>query len=372
MTPEKAHADTYLKIVITLLVVLPLVAVFAAMALLWNKYIFASDLILLGVFFFLAQMGVTVGYHRMLTHQGFQAPGWVKFCLLTMGATAFEGTPVQWTATHIKHHAHSDEEDDPHSPLAGFWHAHCGWLFSSKNYAPAAVYAPHLLQDRVVMLADKWAYLFTALSVIIPFAVGGWTGLIWGAGVRIFLTTHVTYSVNSICHTFGRRDYQTTDESRNNWVVALLAMGEGWHNNHHAFPRSAFHGMKWWQLDVSGIVIHLLEKVGLAWDVQRVPAETADAQRVRSQQSVRGANDLRMQILEHATALDAHLQSLMERQIIAPVDADGVQLQQSIERIADIRKNLGRATHMKKVRLQRYMKEVQDLASTVRISPQKV
>jgi stearoyl-CoA desaturase (delta-9 desaturase) len=359
---DAAH-ERNLKAVVLILVVAPLLCVVAAVILAWNRYVFPSDLALMALFFVFAQIGVTIGYHRMLTHQGFEAPQWLRFLLLSLGTTAFEGGPAQWTATHIKHHAHSDEEDDPHSPLAGFWHAHIGWLFHLKNYAPVSTYAPHLLQDPVVMFMERWWYPFAFTSVVLPLLAGGWTGLIWGAGVRIFLTTHITYSVNSICHTFGRRDFDTTDESRNNWIVGLLAFGEGWHNNHHAFPRSAFHGMRWWQFDLSGLIIRFLESVGLVWNVQRVTAEASSQQKIRAANAMRVAQDLRMQLLDRASSLDVQLRSAIEKRILAPVNSDDTRLRQSLKRLEDIRRNLAESTHMKKVRLQRYVAEIQNIAA---------
>lgn len=354
-----------LKIIVTALVVLPLLAVGTAIYLLWNTYVFASDMVLLGIFFMFAQVGITIGYHRMLTHQGFDAPQWLRALFLILGMTAFEGSPAQWTATHIKHHAHSDEEDDPHSPLAGFWHAHMGWLYQPKSYAPVAEYAPHLLNDRLVMFFDRWWGVFAIASAVIPFAIGGWTGFVWGAGVRVFLNTHITYSVNSICHTFGKRDFHTTDESRNNWVVGLLAFGEGWHNNHHAFPRSAFHGMKWWQFDMSGIIIHVLERVGLVWNVQRISHETQEAQQVRSRLGVPALQELRAQLLAHVQHVDKQIQSRLESRMSDILSHDDPErLQRAAQRVTDIHATVLRATNLKKVRLQRYMKEVQELAAS--------
>jgi stearoyl-CoA desaturase (delta-9 desaturase) len=185
---------------------------------------------------------------------------------------AFEGPALSWAATHIKHHAVSDREGDPHSPMDGFFHAHMGWLFSKQMEDPN-VYCRHLVKDPIIAFVSRTFLLWAGLSLVIPFAIGGWHGLIWGGLVRMFLTHHVTWSVNSVCHTFGKRPYETNDASRNEWLVGLLAFGEGWHNNHHAFPRSAIHGLRWWQFDLSGLLIVALEKLGLASDVYRVPPE---------------------------------------------------------------------------------------------------
>jgi stearoyl-CoA desaturase (delta-9 desaturase) len=196
---------------------------------------------------------------------------------------AVEGPAIEWASTHIKHHAHADQEGDPHSPVEGFFHAHLGWMFKDPD-PNTALYGRHLLHDPLVVFVNRTSVLWVALSLLIPFLIGGWTGLLWGGLVRIFLTHHVTWSVNSVCHTFGKRAFETPDQSHNEWLVGLLAFGEGWHNNHHAFPRSAFHGLRWWQLDLSGSIIWVLERCGLAKEVYRVtPAMRASrsARRVK-------------------------------------------------------------------------------------------
>ncbi|MHB8577536.1 MAG: acyl-CoA desaturase, partial [Dehalococcoidia bacterium] len=179
----------------------------------------------------------------------------------------------------------------PHSPVDGFWHAHMGWLFSGKQ-AEHLTYARDLTEDRLVMAISNTFFVWLAATLVLPALLGGmlahdfwtgaWHGLLWGGAVRLFLTHHITWSVNSVCHTFGSRPFQTRDRSRNQWVVGLLALGEGWHNNHHAFPRSALHGMRWWQLDLSGWTIRLLERTKLAANVQRVSAADRAARRQRA------------------------------------------------------------------------------------------
>jgi stearoyl-CoA desaturase (delta-9 desaturase) len=205
----------------------------------------------------------------MLTHRSFQPHPVVKFIFLVLGSMAVEGPALEWAATHIKHHAHSDREGDPHSPVEGFWHAHMGWMFN-RSFADPNVYCRNLVKDPIVIFVSRTFIFWVILSLAIPFAIGGWTGLLWGGLVRIFITHHITWSVNSVCHTFGKREFDTRDQSRNEWIVGLLGLGEGWHNNHHAFPRSAFHGLHWWQFDLSGYVIWTLERVGLVRDVYRV------------------------------------------------------------------------------------------------------
>jgi stearoyl-CoA desaturase (delta-9 desaturase) len=256
------------KIGVLVVVVVPFIATIYAMVMLWNRWVNWVDVALMVVFYVISGLGITAGFHRMLTHKSFETSKPLKATFLIAGCMAVEGDPITWASTHIQHHAHSDDEDDPHSPLEGLWHAHMGWLFGFKNNV--AVYGTWLKKDpTVVWVAKTWVW-WVALGLLIPFLIAGWSGLIWGGLVRIFLTHHITWSVNSICHTFGARDYQTRDASRNNFVVGLLAFGEGWHNNHHAFPRSAFHGLRWWQIDFSGYLIRALEATGLVWNVYRV------------------------------------------------------------------------------------------------------
>ena len=257
------------KMIVLVVVVVPFLATLLAIRLLWTHAVYWSDLVLLAVMYLLIGLGVTIGYHRMLTHRGFRPNPVVKLVLLILGSMALEGPALQWAATHIKHHALADREGDPHSPVEGFFHAHIGWMFGSGEGDPN-VYCRYLTKDRAVVFVSRTWVFWGILALVIPFAVGGWTGLLWGGLVRVFLTHHVTWSVNSVCHTFGKRDFETIDRSRTEWVVGLLGFGEGWHNNHHAFPRSAFHGLHWWQFDLSGYVIWTLERLGLVRDVYRV------------------------------------------------------------------------------------------------------
>jgi stearoyl-CoA desaturase (Delta-9 desaturase) len=263
---------TLYKAIVLIVVIVPLLATILAMWLLWARAVHLSDIVLLVTMYSLTALGVTAGFHRMLTHRSFRPHPVVKFILLVLGSMALEGPAIQWAATHLKHHAQADREGDPHSPLEGFFHAHIGWMFKD-NEADLNTYGRYLMQDPMLVFVSRTFWLWSILSLLIPFAIGGWTGLLWGGLVRIFLTHHVTWSVNSVCHTFGKRTFETNDQSRNEWVVGLLAFGEGWHNNHHAFPRSAFHGLHWWQFDLSGYVIRALERIGLAKDVYRVPAD---------------------------------------------------------------------------------------------------
>ncbi|WP_299645324.1 acyl-CoA desaturase [uncultured Chloroflexus sp.] len=270
-TEPKLEKSPIEKFVVLLIVLLPFLGTIYAMVMLWQQYVDWLDVTLMLVLYVISGLGITIGFHRMLTHKSFETSRPLKALFLIMGCMALEGDPISWASTHIQHHAHSDDEEDPHSPLEGLWHSHVGWLFTHKNNIE--MYGKWLLKDPTIVWVSKTWYLWAALGILIPTLIAGWSGLIWGGLVRIFLTHHITWSVNSICHTFGRRDYNTRDASRNNFIVGLLAFGEGWHNNHHAFPRSAFHGLRWWQIDISAYIIRALEKVGLVWNVYRVKPE---------------------------------------------------------------------------------------------------
>jgi stearoyl-CoA desaturase (delta-9 desaturase) len=257
------------KAYILTIVIVPFLGTVVAIFSLWQRAVRWSDLVLLLVMYTLSALGMSVGFHRMLTHRSFRAHPAVKLVLLIMGCLAVEAPPIEWVATHTKHHALSDREGDPHSPTEGFFHSHLGWLFKDRFPDPQQ-YCRYLFKDPLVVFVNRTFLLWVALSLLIPFLIGGWTGFLWGALVRIFLGHHVAFSVNSVCHVFGKREFETNDQSHNEWVVGLLGFGEGWHNNHHAFPRSAFHGLHWWQIDCSGYLIRALERLGLVYDVYRV------------------------------------------------------------------------------------------------------
>ncbi|MBM2812267.1 MAG: Stearoyl-CoA 9-desaturase [Chloroflexi bacterium] len=223
---------------------------------------------LLIIGFLVSGLGITIGYHRLATHRSFEVSPLVKAVLLACGSTAAEGAVIDWVANHVKHHEHSDDSQDPHSPLHGFWHAHCGWLMGFGDIDPER-YAPFILRDPTARAISQTFPIWLAAGYIIPFLIGGWEGLIWGGFFRQFAVQNVTFAVNSVCHRFGARPFKTTDFSTNNWVIGLLGHGEGWHNNHHAFPWSALHGLRWWEFDLSGRVILAMEAIGLAWNVKR-------------------------------------------------------------------------------------------------------
>jgi stearoyl-CoA desaturase (delta-9 desaturase) len=260
-------------------VVAPFLATAYGIVLLWERAVSWRDLALLFGLYVPISLGVTAGFHRMLTHRSFRAHPAVRALILVFGSMAVEGPAIRWAANHLKHHALADREGDPHSPMDGLVHAHLGWLFNYDQADPN-VYCRALLRDRVVVFIDRTFPLWVMLGLLIPLAIGGWTGLLWGGLVRMFFVHHITWSVNSVCHTFGRRSFATADRSRNQWLVGLLGMGEGWHNNHHAFPRSAVHGLDRWQFDVSAWVIAGFERLGLATDVQRISREVIARKRL--------------------------------------------------------------------------------------------
>ncbi len=282
-------------------VLLPFVAFLAAIVLLWNELVGWTDLAIFAVMYLLTGIGVTVGYHRHLTHRAFETSRPMRYVLAGLGSMALEGPAIIWVSDHRKHHAFADEEGDPHSPhvghgeglrgaLHGLFHAHMGWLFQEQGRAEMKRYARDLLEDRGLRKINKWFFGFVLLGLVLPFLMGlaitgslagGLTGMLWGGFVRIFLLHHVTWSINSVCHFFGRRRFRTDDESRNVFWLALPSLGEAWHHNHHAFPTSAAHGLRWWEIDVSALVIRGMERLGLVWNVVRVTPERQEAKLAR-------------------------------------------------------------------------------------------
>jgi stearoyl-CoA desaturase (delta-9 desaturase) len=270
-------------------VILPFVAFLGALVLLWNRAVGPLDLAILAFMYLLSGVGVTVGFHRLLTHRAFETHRPLKYVFAVLGSLSVQGPVITWVADHRKHHAHTDEEGDPHSPhvghgsgLRGLLHAHMGWLMESMGRAQRRRYAPELMEDAGMRRINRSFELIVLAGLAIPFALGyllggtltaALTALLWGGLVRIFLLHHVTWSINSVCHFFGRRRFATDDHSTNVFWLALPSLGESWHHNHHAFPRSAQQGMRRWELDPSGALIALLERLGLAWNVVRITPE---------------------------------------------------------------------------------------------------
>ncbi|HYJ00102.1 MAG TPA: acyl-CoA desaturase [Thermoleophilaceae bacterium] len=292
------NLDRFLTGTIT---VLPILALGVVAWQLWSSLLGWSDLIVFAIMYVSTGLGITVGFHRLFTHRSFKTGKAVRAILAAFGSMAIEGPVISWVADHRKHHVYSDQPGDPHSPhvdhghglkgaLRGLLHAHVGWLFIHTERGLKTRYAPDLIADPIVNFISRTFVLWVTVGLVAPFllgwAIGGsvataLTGLLWGGAVRMLVLHHATYSINSLCHFFGRRRFRTGDESRNLWWLSFFTFGEAWHNNHHAFPTSANHGLRFWQIDISAWVIRALEAVGLAWDVQRPSAERMAARAQR-------------------------------------------------------------------------------------------
>lgn len=296
--PETGRVTLGVRLVNLTTIIVPFLGLAAVPFFLWGRGFYWTDLGLLLVMYALSALGITVGFHRLFTHRSFETNIVVKVIFAVLGSMAVQGPLLKWVATHRRHHQQSDTMEDPHSPyrrgpgirglLRGAWHAHIGWIIQPDPEDLSRYVRDHR-KNAVLRVTSVLFPVWVALGLAIPAVLGGlltgtwtgvWTGLIWGGLVRIFLVHHVTWSINSACHMWGRQPYQSGDQSRNNWVFGYLAMGEGWHNTHHAFPTSARHGLRWWQLDMSYWVIRALAAVHLAWNV-RLPTKEAQAQKRR-------------------------------------------------------------------------------------------
>ncbi len=275
-------------------VLIPFLGTIAAAVLLWGSFLSVLDLVLFGVMYALSAIGVTVGFHRLLTHRAFDTYRPIRYALAIMGSLSLQGPVIDWVADHRKHHTFTDEEGDPHSPHAGagaglrgmvrgLWHAHVGWLFETHGQASSSRFARDLVEDPGMRRIHRGFPWIALVSLGLPFVLGfalsggvlaaGLSALLWAGLVRIFLVHHITWSINSICHFFGSRRFDIEDKSTNVFWLALPSLGEAWHHNHHAFPQSAFHGLRWYELDPSGWLILAMQRIGLAWDVVRVTPE---------------------------------------------------------------------------------------------------
>jgi stearoyl-CoA desaturase (delta-9 desaturase) len=272
-----------------LVVALPFLGCCAAAAWFYGRGVSALDLGLLVAMYSVSVFGIGIGYHRLLTHRAFETRPWMRILLAIMGSTASQGSALYWTSVHRRHHATADHPGDPHSPhlhqgswrsLRGFWHAHLGWLFHHE-ITDIGRFVPDLLRDRGVFWVSQTYFWWVLFGLALPALIGGiaagpagaLSGFLWGGLVRITLVQHTTWSINSVCHVFGTRPLKCRDLACNNALVALFSFGEGWHNNHHAFPTSAIHGLEWYQYDLSGLVIRTLARLGLAWNL-KVPARS--------------------------------------------------------------------------------------------------
>jgi stearoyl-CoA desaturase (delta-9 desaturase) len=291
--------ETSDRVVRTMVFAVPPAALVVAGWLTWGGALHWQDLLVLAITYTLSGLGITVGYHRLFTHRSFKTTRPVRVLLAVLGSMAVEGPVDEWVATHRKHHRFSDHPGDPHSPhvdhapgwrgaLRGLGHAHVGWMFRGKDRANPRRYAKDLLADSDLRFISRTFPLWVAAGLALPFGLGvaltgtiegGLTGLLWGGAVRIFLLHHATFSINSLCHFYGRRPFATGDQSRNLAWLAPIAFGEAWHNNHHAFPTSARHGLGRRQLDPSAWLITALERYHLAWDVIRISPARQQAKR---------------------------------------------------------------------------------------------
>ena len=276
------------RLAILILTLVPFAGMVLAITFLWGRAVNGIDLVIFGVMYVISGLGITVGYHRLLTHKSFDTPTPVRVAFAVCGSMALEGSVISWVADHRRHHAFADKEGDPHSPhleeregligtIKGLWHAHIGWL-TDEVRTEREKWAPDMLKDPAMVKVDRLFPHLATISLVIPAVVGGLvtmsfagavSAFLWGGLARVFLLHHVTWSVNSICHYFGRRPFETTDKSTNNWPLALISFGESWHNNHHAFPTSAIHGIKKGQLDPGAWLVAALEKLKLAYNVHR-------------------------------------------------------------------------------------------------------
>ncbi len=274
------------------LIILPFFGAILAVILAIQGNVSVTDIVLLVSGAFLTQLGVTVGFHRMVVHNAFDPHPVFKAIILALGSMTFQGPVLHWASVHTKHHAYSDQDGDPHSPIEGFIHSHFEWMVAMKSPELEAIvekWGGRYKRDPIVLWFAKTFVFWAALSLIIPFGIGflvgglpgAWTGLLWGGLIRLFVTSHVTWCVNSVCHTFGARMFRTTDKSTNNPIIGLLALGEGWHNNHHAFPASAFHGLRWWQIDIAGYTIRLMEALGVVKKVVRIRPSLLEKRRIK-------------------------------------------------------------------------------------------
>lgn len=224
-------------------------------------------------------LGIGMGYHRLLTHRGYKVPKPVEYFLTICATMALEGGPIQWVVTHRIHHAHADRAGDPHTPRDGGWWAHIGWILwgTAQNHDQATIarYAPDLVKDPFYRWLNNFYYVPLLIVGVLLFVFGGWGVLLWGVFLRLILALHSTWLVNSATHLWGRKRFETDDDSRNSWWVALLTFGEGWHNNHHAHPTSARHGLRWYEFDLNWIGIRVLQLLGLAHGIKRMRFDRA-------------------------------------------------------------------------------------------------
>ena len=260
-----------------------IIATFHALAVVALFYFSWQNLAVFLVLSYLAEsLGVGIGYHRLLTHRSFKAPKWLEYTLTVLGTLSIQNGAIEWVATHRLHHAHTETDRDPHSPRHGAFWAHVGWIFrgTAQNHDEATLkrYAPDLLKDRFHVWLSRFYYVPSIVLGLILFAIGGWTLVLWGIFLRTVWGWHSTWLVNSATHLWGTRRFETNDDSTNNALIAVLSFGEGWHNNHHAHPVSARHGLAWYEFDANWLAIRLFKSIGWATQVRTFKAKTQSVQ----------------------------------------------------------------------------------------------
>lgn len=267
-------------------VLLPYAGLVGGILLFWNRGVNRLDLAVFGVMYCVTVLGIGMGFHRLMAHRAYQATTFLKTAIVIAGSMAAQGPVIFWTAVHRRHHSYSDREGDPHSPhlhgegaveiLKGLWHSHMGWLFNHE-LTDWGTYVRDLLHDRLIFKLNRLYFLWIVVGLLLPAAAEGlitmsWQGFargfLWGGLIRVLVVHHTTWSINSVCHVFGSQPYQVKDHSTNNVILAIPTFGESWHNNHHAFPSSAVHGLEWWQVDITGSMIKLCAMLGLASSVK--------------------------------------------------------------------------------------------------------
>jgi stearoyl-CoA desaturase (Delta-9 desaturase) len=307
---DERPPDTTGRVITALIVGVPFLALAVAVVQLWGRGIGLRDVLLAVAFYFLTGHGMSIGFHRLLAHKGFIASRPLKLVLVAAGSMAFEGGPIGWVANHRRHHVFADTVDDPHSPhhhgstgqLRGLWHAHVGWLFTARSTSRQR-HAADLVADRDIVAIDALFPFWCVVSLALPFGLGWLLGgtfaaamsaLLWAGLVRICVLHHATWSVNSVCHTFGRRPFATKDRSSNVGLLAVVSMGESWHNGHHAFPRSVRHGLLRRQWDTSAVLIRAFERMSLAHDLHWPTPDAIRTRRVANGDDHRRASTQRV------------------------------------------------------------------------------
>jgi stearoyl-CoA desaturase (delta-9 desaturase) len=252
-----------------------LIHIGALFVLLTSNFSWVAVGIAVALHWFSAGLGITLGFHRLVTHRSFQTPKWLEYFLVFCGTLACQGGPFEWVGLHRFHHLHSDQELDPHDSNQGFWWSHIGWmLYHIPAHAEIPRYTKDIADDPVYQFCQNYMVPIQVVLGLLLYWLGGWSFVVWGVFVRLVVVFHCTWLVNSATHKFGYRTYDTGERSTNCWWVALLTYGEGWHNNHHAFQYSARHGMQWWEIDLTWMTIQILQALGLASNVKLAGKES--------------------------------------------------------------------------------------------------